>query len=80
MIIQITNRLSALEVNYTDLRNEFSKWWKQIQDELNLKADRADLEELEKTLMNRLNDIITALTKQFADKAETKKALKLLER
>jgi glucose-6-phosphate isomerase len=69
-----------LEVNYTDLRNEFSKWWKQIQDELNLKADRADLEELEKTLMNRLNDIITALTKQFADKAETKKALKLLER
>lgn len=69
-----------MEVNYTDLRNEFSKWWKQIQDELNLKADRADLEELEKTLMNRLNDIITALTKQFADKAETKKALKLLER
>jgi hypothetical protein len=31
-------------------------------------------------MMNRLNDIITALTKQFADKAETKKALKLLER
>jgi hypothetical protein len=53
---------------------------KQVQDELNLKADRDDLEELEKTLMNRLNDIIKALTKQFADKAETKKALKLLER
>ena len=30
--------------------------------------------------MNRLNDIVAALTKQFADKAETKKALKLLER
>ena len=30
--------------------------------------------------MNRLNDIVTALTKQFADRAETKKALKLLER
>ena len=47
---------------------------------MNAKADRGDLEELEKTMMNRLNDIITALTKQFADKAETKKALKLLER
>lgn len=30
--------------------------------------------------MNRLNDIVNALTKQFADKVETKKALKLLER
>jgi len=30
--------------------------------------------------MIRINDIITALTKSFADKAETKKALKLLER
>jgi hypothetical protein len=30
--------------------------------------------------MARLNEFITALSKQFADKAETKKALKLLER
>jgi hypothetical protein len=30
--------------------------------------------------MQRINDIVAALTKQFADKAETKKALKLLER
>ena len=30
--------------------------------------------------MQRINDIVGALTKQFADKAETKKALKLLER
>jgi hypothetical protein len=44
------------------------------------KADRSELEELEKLMMNRLNDIITALTKQFADKAETKKALKLLQK
>ena len=53
---------------------------KKIQDQLKLKADKSDLEELEKLMMNRINDIITALTKQFADKAETKKALKLLER
>lgn len=30
--------------------------------------------------MMRINDIVAAFTKQFADKAETKKALKLLER
>lgn len=30
--------------------------------------------------MDRLNEIVKALTKQLADKHETKKALKLLER
>lgn len=30
--------------------------------------------------MDRLSELIKALTKQFADKNETKKALKLLER
>jgi len=35
---------------------------------------------MESTIMLRLNDIVAALSKQFADKAETKKALKLLER
>ena len=52
---------------------------RKIQDQVNLKADRTELEELEKLLMIRFNDIITALTLKFADKAETKKALKLLE-
>jgi flagellar motility protein MotE (MotC chaperone) len=51
-----------------------------MRDELALKADKTELEELEKTIMERLNDIVSALTKQFADKADTKKALKLLER
>jgi hypothetical protein len=31
-------------------------------------------------LMDRLNDLVKALTKQLADKNDTKKALKLLER
>lgn len=38
------------------------------------------MEDLEKLLMTRFNDIITALTIKFADKAETKKTFKLLER
>jgi len=44
------------------------------------KADRSELAELERQIMDRLNEIVEALSKQFADKAETKKALKLLER
>jgi len=38
------------------------------------------LGELEKLIITRINDIVSVLTKQFADKSETKKALKLLER
>jgi len=30
--------------------------------------------------MGRVHELLGAMTKQFADKAETKKALKLLER
>lgn len=51
-----------------------------MQDGLNNKVDISSLLELEKSLMDRLNDLTKALTKQFADKSETKKALKLLER
>lgn len=35
---------------------------------------------MDKALQDRLSDIVKALTKQFADKADTRKALKLLER
>lgn len=45
-----------------------------------IKADIGALKELEKMLLDRLNDIVKGLTKQLADKNDTKKALKLLER
>ena len=38
------------------------------------------MKQLEKDTMERMNDIVKALTKQLADKNETKKALKLLEK
>jgi hypothetical protein len=52
-----------VEKGLSDLRDQFALWMKKIQDQLNLKADKSDLEELEKLMMNRINDIITALTK-----------------
>jgi len=46
---------------------------------LNGKVDLEALENLERMLIDKLNDLVTALKNQFADKAETKKALKLLK-
>ena len=63
-----------------NLREEFSKWVKDLQDSLNLKADLDTVTLLEKSLMDRLNEIVKALSKQFADKNDTRKALKLLEK
>lgn len=62
------------------LKNEFGRWLKEMQDSLNHKADIETLQNLERMLMERLNEIVKALTKQLADKNDTKKALKLLER
>jgi hypothetical protein len=55
-------------------------WIKGVQEAVHELPTKAALIELENNIMLRLNDIVAALTKQFADKAETKKALKLLER
>ena len=62
------------------MRNEFARWMKELQDSLNSKVDYDTLNNLEKMIMERINEIVKALTKQLADKNDTKKALKLLER
>lgn len=77
---QLDERVAALESALDSFRSEFSHYMKLLQDSLNDKADKSDLVALDNSLMMRINDIVAALTKQFADKAETKKALKLLER
>ena len=48
-----------------------------MQDSLNQKADFA---QMDKALQDRLSDIVKALTKQFADKGDTRKALKIHEK
>lgn len=62
------------------MKNEFGRWLKEMQDNLNSKADLDALNSLEALIMERINELIKQLTKQFADKNDTKKALKLLER
>lgn len=79
-IKMILDRVGGCELGLNELRDELARWMKIMQDSLNEKVDKCDLQELEKLLMNRMNDIVQAMTKNFADKAETKKALKLFER
>ena len=73
----LAQRVADLEDALNQLRMEFSKWMKEMQDSLNQKADFA---QMDKALQDRLSDIVKALTKQFADKADTRKALKIHEK
>jgi hypothetical protein len=76
----LVEKVGGLRKDLDRLRDEFAKWVKEMQDSLNGKADIEALTNLERIIMDRLSELIKALTKQFADKNETKKALKLLER
>lgn len=71
LLRELADRLSALERDVEDLKNQFAKWIKEMQDSLNQKADLSALKELDQVFMDRLNDIVKALSKQFADKKET---------
>ena len=72
--------MDSLENLLNDLGAQMGHWIK-IVEQLNLsKADVKDMNENHKDMLARQNDIVEALTKQFADKNDTKKTLKLLER
>ena len=73
-------RLDAIENELMNFKSEFSRWVKDCQDTLNQKADIDTVKALEQSLLDRLNEIVKALSKQFADKNDTRKALKLLEK
>ena len=47
---------------------------------MNGKADIEALQNLERLLLDRINELLEQLSKKFADKKDTKKALKLLEK
>ena len=62
------------------MKNEFSHWVKEFQDNLNVKADIETVKTLGASLEDKIDEVIKALQKQFADKSDTRKALKLLEK
>ena len=76
-IANLERRVQALEDALEALKNDFSRWIKELQDMINSKPD---YDQLEKMIQDRFNEIVKALTKQFADKGETRKALKMHEK
>lgn len=47
LLRELADRLGALERDVSDLKNQFSKWIKEMQDSLNQKADLSALKELD---------------------------------
>jgi len=47
LLRELADRLSALERDVNDLKNQFAKWIKEMQDSLNQKADLSALKELD---------------------------------
>jgi len=56
-------RLENICHDFDALKNQFSKWMKELQDGLNHKADSDALLNLEKSLIDRMNEMIKTLAK-----------------
>lgn len=75
----IEDKLKSLEHDLKGFNNEIVKEIKNHQDQINGKADYSQLDELRDSLLSKIDDLLRGF-KQFADKNETKKALKNLEK
>lgn len=75
----IEKRMDEIENDFKKFNNEIVKEIKNHQDQINGKADYAQLEELKDFLLGKIDDLLRGF-KQFADKNDTKKALKNLEK
>ncbi|OMJ73244.1 hypothetical protein SteCoe_28121 [Stentor coeruleus] len=64
------------EKNYKDLWNKI----REFEESLNKKAGLDKLKELEEMLLQKLRDLADEFSKRFAEKTETKRALKFLEK
>ena len=63
-----------------NLRNLFDDKLNTILQYLDKKADKGDLEQLDKMIVDKLNDVIKNIIERFADKKDTHKRLSALEK
>ena len=76
----LEEKLQKLRDDFEKFKDDVMKWLRDLQNALANKADLSALKELEKYLLSKLEDLANGLDKRFADKNETKKALKALEK
>lgn len=60
---ELMNRVGLMAQDIERLKNEFAKWIKEMQDGLNRKADTEALNMLEKTILDKLSELVKAFTK-----------------
>ena len=76
----LEDKLQKLRDDFEKFKDDVMGWLRDLQNALANKADLSALKELEKYLLSKLEDLANGLDKRFADKNETKKALKALEK
>ena len=75
----LENDVQNLNENLSSFNNEIVKEIKNHQDQINGKVDYGQVDELKDDIMGKIEDLMRGF-KQFADRSETKKALKNLEK
>ena len=63
IIKELITRIENLENELDLFKQDFSRWIKEMQDSLNQKADIETVKALENSLLERLNEIVKALSK-----------------
>lgn len=63
-----------------NLRNLFDDKLNTVLQYMDKKADKGDLEQLDKMIVDKLNDVIKNIIERFADKKDTHKRLSALEK
>jgi len=76
----LAERVLALQNDLQGLKNEVSGGFAQIQSELDRKADRDELKDLEARFLDQINELVKTISKKFADKAQNKKEHQDMER
>lgn len=76
----LTGDAKVLESQIRDLRNNMGKRLDSLQEEVKQGFIKNNCEALETKMVQRMNDITVALTRELADRRETKKNFRLVER
>ena len=80
MFKDLEEEVNNLKQAMMKLQDEYSSNFKNLQDQINKKADKEQLLELEARIMEKLNDMLKRLLGNFADRNDTLKRLASLEK
>lgn len=80
MFKDLEDEVHQLKLALQKLSDEYANGFKILQDQINKKADKEQLLELEARIMEKLNEMLKRLLGNFADRTDTVKRLTNLEK